>query len=111
MTKGNRYKPTIWLEHLKQFHSGYRDIEIDRVTLTQLPENGEVLDQIAVHKIPAVDEDIDLTDLQLDEEKHEVAAIPNLLAENSELEQMQYDVVPQGHHRVAHLTPLFNTSF
>jgi ATP-dependent DNA helicase PIF1 len=95
---------TIWLKHLKQFHPGYRDIEIDRATLAQLPENGEVLDQIAVHEIPAVDEDIDLTNLQLDEEEHEVAAIPNLLAENSELERMQHDAVPRGHHRVAHLT-------
>ena len=40
---------TMWLEHLKRFHPGYADVEIDRATLAQLPENGEVSDQIAVH--------------------------------------------------------------
>lgn len=50
---------------MKRFQPGYADVEIDRATLAQLPENSEVSDQIAVHEMPAVDEDIDLTNLQL----------------------------------------------
>ena len=55
--------------------------------------------------MPAVDEDTDLTNLQLDEEEErEVAAIPNLLAEHSELERIQRDAAPRGRDEVAHLT-------
>jgi hypothetical protein len=93
---------TMWLEHLKRFHPGYADVEIDRATLAHLPEGGEVSDQFAVHEMPAVDEDIDVSNLQIDEEEErEVAAIPNLLAAHSELERMQRDAAPGGRDEVA----------
>jgi hypothetical protein len=93
---------TMWLEHLKRFHPGYADVEIDRATLAHLPEDGEVSDQFAVHEMPSVDEDIDVSNLQIDEEEErEVAAIPNLLAAHSELERMQRDAAPGGRDEVA----------
>jgi hypothetical protein len=42
--KVRRTAVTLWLEHLKRCHPGYADIEIDRNTLAQLPENSDVSD-------------------------------------------------------------------
>lgn len=102
----------MWLEHLKRCHPGYADIEINRTNLAQLPENGDVSDQIAVHELPAVDEDVDIASLELNEEEREVAAIPNLLAEHSELERLQRDAVPHLTQPAFCATPLreFNRS-
>ena len=89
--KVRRTAVTIWLEYLSQHHPGYSDIEIDRAALSQLPENDSIEDQLAVHHMPALDEVID-SEVELDEEEREVAAVPDLLAEHSEIEQLQHAV-------------------
>jgi len=111
--KVRRSPVAIWLEHLKQNHPGYRDIKIDRAALAQLPENGDVQDQIVVQETAAVDEDVDTDHLELGEEEREVAAIPDLIANHSELEQMQREAgVAAGVQAVApHLTqPAFRST-
>ena len=92
---------TLWLEFLIQNHPGYADIEIDRTNLAQLPENSDIFNEIAFHETAAIDEDIDIANLELEEEEREVAAIPNLLVAESELERMQRDA---GIHKVSHIT-------
>lgn len=111
--KVRRTPVTMWLEYLKQNHPGYRDILIDREALSQLPHDGDVSDQVATHELPAVDHNVDVTELDLEEEEREVAVVPDMLAEHSELEQLQRDAgVPHLTQPGFRSTPLseFNRS-
>jgi hypothetical protein len=35
-----------WLQHLKEYSPAYRDIHIDFITASRLPEYGDLLDQL-----------------------------------------------------------------
>ena len=37
----------FWLEYLRTNHPGYRDIEVDNAVLSQLPDDGTVIESIA----------------------------------------------------------------
>lgn len=82
----NQNNIRIWLEFLKENHPGYADITISEENLSQLPQDGDVMDQIPHHQGPNVemgaliDEDDDLSDFP------EVAALPNLLADQNQLD-------------------------
>jgi hypothetical protein len=43
-----------WLHYLKRHHSGYRDVVIDEVTLSQLSDDDDVTDQLETVNIPAM---------------------------------------------------------
>ena len=81
----------VWLEYLKQNHPGYADVEIDRVALSQLPENGSVEDQLTVQQMAAVDEGATFNAEDFEDDAAEFAAIPDLLAEQTEIERMRQD--------------------
>ena len=78
-----------WLQFLKTNHPGYRDIGLDHSVLGRLPIDGNVMDQIAAHDLPAEEDSIDI-DLP-DEEPPEVAAIPDMIIDHNELERLQQD--------------------
>lgn len=92
--KVRRAAVQMWLEFLLRHHSGYVSVVIDRVALAALPENGDVGDQIACHELPEVDQAYDQAAVDdilagRDDDDAEVTAIPNLLAENAELDALQ----------------------
>lgn len=45
----------IWLNYLRRHHPGYRCITIDEGRLSQLPQDGNVLDAIPQSQVEAVD--------------------------------------------------------
>ena len=45
----------IWLEFLANNHPGYREFRLNRTTLNQLPEDGDVLEQLTIHTVKHLD--------------------------------------------------------
>jgi hypothetical protein len=45
----------IWLEFLANNHPGYREFTLNRTTLNQLPEDGDVLEQLSIHTVEDLD--------------------------------------------------------
>ncbi|RFU33151.1 hypothetical protein B7463_g3183, partial [Scytalidium lignicola] len=100
----------IWLEYLKQHHVGYQDIEVDTQTLTQLPRDGNVIESIPSHEIIVDNPELeserppeapgDVQENEEDEFEPVTSAVPDLITEENELEQLQTDV----HERITHLT-------
>jgi len=86
----------IWLEFLANNHPGYREFRLNRTTLNQLPEDGDVLEQLTIHTvedldgIPAdsgpVDENLAAVEEGQDLDE---AAVPNMILQDSELAQLQ----------------------
>ena len=85
----------MWLQFLKDHHSGYSDMVLSNHNLSQLPEDDSVLDQLTTQEFEAstdippdgrpVGEDVAEEDGKLYDE----AAIPNILIEESEMAQLQ----------------------
>lgn len=102
----------LWLEYLKQNHPGYTDLEIDQDALSQLPEDGDVSNEVAQQETAAVDLDANVNLEDLDEEQREIVAIPDLLAEHSEIERMRHDIGVHITQPAFRATPLseFNRS-
>src|SRR5512146_1595626 len=83
----------VWLRFLADNHPGYRDFTWNYDNLSQLPEDGNVFDQLNIHEVeeskglPA-----DFGPVEEPEEDGEVvdeAAVPNMLIHESELNQLQ----------------------
>jgi hypothetical protein len=45
----------IWLEFLANNHPGYREFRLNRTTLNQLPEDGDVFEQLTIHTVDDLD--------------------------------------------------------
>ena len=76
-----------WLIFLKGNHPGYQHISIDESRLSQLPLNGDVFPQVLTEYAPAVDIEDSIEEGELaDIEDIDASALPNLLAEQAELE-------------------------
>jgi uncharacterized protein DUF6570 len=45
----------IWLEFLANNHPGYREFRLNRTTLNQLPEDGDVFEQLTIHTVEGLD--------------------------------------------------------
>ncbi|EAQ88882.1 hypothetical protein CHGG_05501 [Chaetomium globosum CBS 148.51] len=82
-----------WLRFLANNHLGYRNFTWNYDNLSQLPEDGDVFDQLNIHEVaesgglPA-----DSGPVEEPEEDREVvdeAAVPNMLIHDSELNQLQ----------------------
>jgi hypothetical protein len=81
-----------WLKFLAANHPGYRDFVWNYENLSQLPEDGDVFDQLSIHEV----EDLDGLPADLgpieeegdDAEAADEAAVPNLLIHDSELNQL-----------------------
>ncbi|KAK8913452.1 hypothetical protein VCV18_011458 [Metarhizium anisopliae] len=83
-----RQPVTIWLNYLRRHHPGYRCIIIDEERLSQLPKDGNVLDAIPQSQVEAADvgpEEDQEAELDVEDE----AAVPDLLAKDTELDALQ----------------------
>lgn len=84
-----------WLRFLQRNHPGYSDMVLNEVNLSQLPEDGSIFDQLTIQEfedlgeIPAdvgpMEEDV----VEEDADSYDEAAIPNILAQDSELELLR----------------------
>lgn len=93
----------VWLEFLIRHHPGYKDVVIDNVSLSQLPENGDVEAQLSTQVLAAIDEDMTTEQIQAilddrDDEDQEIAAVPNLLGDLGEVDRLRQDA------NIPHLT-------
>ncbi|KAM4063873.1 ATP-dependent DNA helicase PIF1 [Hirsutella rhossiliensis] len=92
----------VWLEHLQLNHPGYRDIIIDAERLSQLPNDGDVVDQMLAEEVdvpegvqaeqhpiehpdPEAVEDADAAGI----DDYDAAAIPNFIAAQADLERLR----------------------
>ncbi|KAF5578398.1 ATP-dependent DNA helicase PIF1 [Fusarium pseudoanthophilum] len=78
-----------WLEFLRANHPGYREIVIDEEHLSQLPEDGDVSDQLITELIDPVEiEEFlqdDMDEASGDPNLWEAAAVPNFIAQERDL--------------------------
>jgi hypothetical protein len=78
----------IWLNYLRRHHPGYRCITIDEERLSQLPQDGNVLDAIPQSQVEAVDVGPG-GDQEAEADLEDEAAVPDLLAKDTELEALR----------------------
>ncbi|EXU95902.1 AAA ATPase, helitron and PIF1-like helicase domain protein [Metarhizium robertsii] len=78
----------IWLDYLRHHHPGYRCIVIDDERLSQLPEDGNVEDAIPQSQVEAADVGPE-EDQEAEPELEDAAAVPDLLAKDTELDALR----------------------
>ncbi|KJZ69841.1 hypothetical protein HIM_10769 [Hirsutella minnesotensis 3608] len=78
----------IWLDYLRHHHPGYRCIVIDEERLSQLPEEGNVLDAIPQSQVEAADVGPE-EDQEAEPDLEDAAAVPDLLAKDTELDALR----------------------
>ena len=78
----------IWLDYLRHHHPGYRCIVIDEERLSQLPEEGNVLDAIPQSQVEAADVGPE-EDQEAEPVLEDAAAVPDLLAKDTELDALR----------------------
>ncbi|KJK85038.1 hypothetical protein H633G_11133 [Metarhizium anisopliae BRIP 53284] len=78
----------IWLDYLRHHHPGYRCIVIDDERLSQLPEDGNVVDAIPQSQVEAADVGPE-EDPEAEPELEDAAAVPDLLAKDTELDALR----------------------
>jgi ATP-dependent DNA helicase PIF1 len=83
----------VWLRFLADNHPGYRNFTWNYDNLSQLPEDGDVFDQLNIHEVEECEGlPADSGPVEEPEEDREVvdeAAVPNMLIHDSELNQLQ----------------------
>ncbi|KJZ74108.1 hypothetical protein HIM_06354 [Hirsutella minnesotensis 3608] len=84
-----------WLDFLSNNHPGYRDITVCQKRMSVLPEDGDVLDQVATVEVTdplaANLGDIENDDIEADEVDQ--SAVPDLLPEDTEMEALHSHVL------------------
>ncbi|XP_044723715.1 PIF1-like helicase domain-containing protein [Hirsutella rhossiliensis] len=83
-----RQAVVIWLNYLRRHHPGYRCIVIDEERLSQLPENGNILDAIPQSQVEAADVGPE-EDHEAEPDLEDEAAVPDLLAKDTELDALR----------------------
>ncbi|KAM4067671.1 PIF1-like helicase [Hirsutella rhossiliensis] len=78
----------IWLDYLRHHHPGYRSIAIDDERLSQLPEDGNVVDAIPQSQVEAADVGPE-EDQEAEHDLEDAAAVPDLLAKDTELDALR----------------------
>ena len=80
-----------WLDFLIRYYQGYRHITVDQQSLNQLPEDADIIRDFAVDELD--DEVIDNeADNEADSGDMEIAAVPNTLAQDDQLETLRQQV-------------------
>jgi hypothetical protein len=95
-----------WLAFLKNYHPAYRDVVVSEERPSQLPVEGSVLEEIPVEETDPVDiEDIVAEE---DDESHlvDAAAVPNMVAEESGLDQLREQIAIQQQSQHPEQPPL-----
>ncbi|RKK06911.1 hypothetical protein BFJ66_g18512, partial [Fusarium oxysporum f. sp. cepae] len=84
-----------WLDFLSQNHPGYRDITVCQTRMSVLPEDGDVLDQVATAESTDPPSPNLGTAEHDDVEPDEVdqCAVPDLLPEDTEMETLHLHVL------------------
>ncbi|XP_044714714.1 PIF1-like helicase domain-containing protein [Hirsutella rhossiliensis] len=106
----------IWLDYLRHHHPGYRCIVIDNERLSQLPEDGNVVDAIPQSQVEAADVRPEEEDQEAEPDLEDAAAVPDLLAKDTELDALRSILVgePEPELRLPNIrhTPIneFNRS-
>jgi ATP-dependent DNA helicase PIF1 len=91
-----------WLDFLIRRHRGYQDITIDQQALSNLPEDAEAIGDFAVDELDDEvigDDANNEADDGADNQDVEVAAVPNTLAQDEQLETLRQQVhgrAPEG---------------
>jgi len=80
---------TAWLIFLRQHHPGYRDVEVDQAALEALPEYGDLMDQLPIHEVDEAPVDPNDPVENVDFEDQEVAAVPNMVVNDRELDLLR----------------------
>ncbi|KAG4268366.1 hypothetical protein FPRO04_12472 [Fusarium proliferatum] len=94
-----------WLEFLRANHPGYREIVINEEHLSQLPQDGDVTDQLITELIDPVEieeflqDDID--EVSGDLNLWDAAAVPNFIAQERDLTYLRTRL--QGGHQTTDL--------
>lgn len=84
-----------WLLFLRDQHPGYRGITIDQRSLAQLPDDGDVMDEIVTRTTDADEtEHADTADADIDDEDvpPQTAAVPDLAPEDSEIQELRHQL-------------------
>ncbi|XP_044717905.1 PIF1-like helicase domain-containing protein [Hirsutella rhossiliensis] len=106
----------IWLDYLRHHHPGYRCIVIDNERLSQLPEDGNVVDAIPQSQVEAADVRPEEEDQEAEPDLEDAAAVPDLLTKDTELDALRSILVgePEPELRLPNIrhTPIneFNRS-
>ncbi|KAM4055586.1 PIF1-like helicase [Hirsutella rhossiliensis] len=79
----------IWLDYLRHHHPGYRCIVIDNERLSQLPEDGNVVDAIPQSQVEAADVRPEEEDQEAEPDLEDAAAVPDLLTKDTELDALR----------------------
>ncbi|EFY90645.1 ATP-dependent DNA helicase PIF1 [Metarhizium acridum CQMa 102] len=83
-----RQPVAIWLNYLRRHHPGYRCIVIDEERLSQLPQDGNVLDDIPQSQVEAAEVGPE-EDEEAEPDLEDEAAVPDLLAKDTELDALR----------------------
>ncbi|KAG6071713.1 hypothetical protein E4U15_007351, partial [Claviceps sp. LM218 group G6] len=78
-----------WLRHLQANHSGYSDVTIDEDALSQLPDDGDVNADLQTEDVDPADLEDLITEIENDDLGYDVSVIPNLGADESELDRLR----------------------
>ncbi|KAG6200125.1 hypothetical protein E4U50_007211 [Claviceps purpurea] len=80
---------TAWLRHLQANHTGYIDVTIDEDILSQLPDDGDVNADLQTEYVDPADLEDLITDIENDDLGYDVSVIPNLGADETELDRLR----------------------
>ncbi|XP_044715978.1 ATP-dependent DNA helicase PIF1 [Hirsutella rhossiliensis] len=98
----------VWLDYLRHHHPGYRCIVIDKERLSQLPEDGNVLDAIPQSQVEAADVGAE-EDQEAEPDLEDAAAVPDLLAKDTEHDALRSILAPQGRRSTSSSFPTYGT--
>jgi hypothetical protein len=88
MFLSEEYKQSSFeVQHLRLRHPGYSDIDIDREALDRLPEDSSVADYMLVQETET--EESSPHDTAALDDDPETAAVPDLMAHDSEMDQIR----------------------
>lgn len=89
-----------WLDYLSHHHPGYRDFTLNRHNLSLLPEDDSIFDQLHIQEVAdigGISADAGPVDEVGGEDAnaYDEAAVPNMLANQSELDQLRAHLDPE----------------
>jgi hypothetical protein len=94
----------VWLDFLSNNHPGYRDITVCQKRMSVLPEDGDVLDQVA--SVEVTDPlSANLSNIENEDVEPDESAVPDLLPEDTEMEALHSHVLGEERDEQLHVRP------
>lgn len=106
----------LWLSFLTRNNPEYKDgaVQISEANLSQLPEDGNIMDQLPVRILSDeqddVDDDISDEDLKSAMAQEDASAVPDLLPDTTEVAQIRQTVVSAEALNAAAAAPAFQST-